>query len=47
MTTHTTRIAVFCSGNGSNFKALFQAIRNKTLPAKIVLCLSNRAGLAL
>ena len=43
MTTHTTRIAVFCSGNGSKFKALFQAIRNKTLPAKIVLCLSNRA----
>jgi len=43
MTTHTTRIAVFCSGNGSNFRALFQAIRNKQLPAEIVLCLSNRA----
>ena len=43
MTTHTTRIAVFCSGNGSNFKALFQAIRNKQLPAEIVLCLSNHA----
>lgn len=43
MTTNKTRIAVFCSGNGSNFKALFQAIRNKQLPAEIVLCLSNRA----
>jgi phosphoribosylglycinamide formyltransferase-1 len=43
MTTHNTRIAVFCSGNGSNFKALFYAIRNKQLPAEIVLCLSNRS----
>lgn len=43
MTINKTRIAVFCSGGGSNFKALFQAIRNKQLAAKIVLCLSNRA----
>ena len=43
MTTQKTRIAVFCSGSGSNFKALFEAIRNKQLPAEIVLCLSNRA----
>ncbi|MEI7748369.1 MAG: phosphoribosylglycinamide formyltransferase [Chlorobiaceae bacterium] len=43
MTTHKTRIAVFCSGNGSNFKALFYATRNKQLAAEIVLCLSNRA----
>ncbi len=43
MTTHNTRIAVFCSGNGSNFKALFEAIGGKKLPAEIVLCLSNRA----
>jgi len=43
MTTHNTRIAVFCSGNGSNFKALFEAIRNKQLPAEIVLCISNRS----
>jgi len=43
MTTNTTRIAIFCSGSGSNFKALFQAIENKQLPAEIVLCLSNRA----
>ena len=43
MNTHKTRIAVFCSGSGSNFKALFHAIRNKHLPTEIVLCLSNRA----
>ncbi len=43
MNTHKTRIAIFCSGSGSNFKALFHAIRNKNLPTEIVLCLSNRA----
>ena len=43
MTTQKIRIAVFCSGSGSNFKALFKAIKNKQLPAEIVLCLSNRA----
>jgi len=43
MTTNKTRIAVFCSGSGSNFKALFHAIRNKQLAAEIVLCLSNRS----
>ena len=43
MTINKKRIAVFCSGNGSNFKALFYAIRNKQLPAEIVLCLSNRS----
>ena len=43
MTTNKTRIAVFCSGSGSNFKALFKSSRNKQLPAEIVLCLSNRA----
>ncbi len=43
MIKNKTRIAVFCSGNGSNFKALFQAIGSKQLPAAIVLCLSNRA----
>ena len=43
MTINKTRIALFCSGSGSNFKALFHAIRNKQLPAEIVLCLSNRA----
>ncbi|TLU87870.1 MAG: phosphoribosylglycinamide formyltransferase [Chlorobium sp.] len=43
MTINKTRIALFCSGSGSNFKALFQAIKNKQLAAEIVLCLSNRA----
>lgn len=36
------RLAVFCSGTGSNFKALFHAIIEHELPAEIVLCLSNR-----
>jgi len=41
--TNKTRIAVFCSGGGSNFKALFQAITARQLPAEIVLCVSNRS----
>ncbi|UWX57954.1 phosphoribosylglycinamide formyltransferase [Chlorobaculum sp. MV4-Y] len=36
-------MAVFCSGTGSNFKALFHAIIEHELPAEIVLCLSNRS----
>ena len=40
---HKRRIAVFCSGTGSNFKALFNAIRDRSLHADIVLCLSNRS----
>jgi len=43
MTTNKTRIAVFCSGGGSNFKALFQAITARQLSAEIVLCVSNRS----
>ena len=43
MTTHKTRLAVFCSGSGSNFKSIYQAIAEKTLNAEIVLCLSNRS----
>jgi phosphoribosylglycinamide formyltransferase-1 len=43
MTTHKTRIAVFCSGSGSNFKSIYQAIEDKPLNAEIVLCLSNRS----
>jgi phosphoribosylglycinamide formyltransferase-1 len=42
MTTHKTRIAVFCSGVGSNFQAIFHALKKKQLNAEIVLCLSNR-----
>lgn len=36
------RLAVFCSGTGSNFRALFHAIIERELPAEIVLCVSNR-----
>ncbi len=43
MTDHKTRLAVFCSGSGSNFKSIYQAIAEKTLNAEIVLCLSNRS----
>ena len=43
MTTHKTRIAVFCSGSGSNFQAIFHALKKKQLMAEIVLCLSNRS----
>ncbi|MEI6846508.1 MAG: phosphoribosylglycinamide formyltransferase [Chlorobiaceae bacterium] len=42
MVNKKTRIAVFCSGSGSNFKALFHALKVKKLNAEIVLCLSNR-----
>ena len=43
MTTHKTRIAVFCSGGGSNFKSIYRSIADKPLNAEIVLCLSNRS----
>ncbi len=43
MTTHKTRLAVFCSGNGSNFKSIYRSIAEKALNAEIVLCLSNRS----
>jgi phosphoribosylglycinamide formyltransferase 1 len=43
MSNHTTRIAVFCSGTGSNFQAIFHALKEKQLNAEIVLCLSNRS----
>ncbi|MBZ4219521.1 MAG: phosphoribosylglycinamide formyltransferase [Chlorobium sp.] len=43
MTTHKTRIAVFCSGGGSNFKSIYHAIAEKPINAEIVLCLSNRS----
>lgn len=36
-------LAVFCSGNGSNFKALHQHIREKNLPCQIAMCLSNNS----
>ncbi len=36
-------LAVFCSGNGSNFKALYEQIRARNLPCQIVMCLSNNS----
>ncbi|EAT60008.1 phosphoribosylglycinamide formyltransferase [Chlorobium ferrooxidans] len=42
MTTNKTRIAVFCSGSGSNFQAIFHALKQREINAEIVLCLSNR-----
>ncbi|ACF14008.1 phosphoribosylglycinamide formyltransferase [Chloroherpeton thalassium ATCC 35110] len=38
------RIAVFCSGEGTNFKALVKSVSEKELNAEIVLCLSNRSN---
>jgi phosphoribosylglycinamide formyltransferase-1 len=43
MSDNKKRLAVFCSGTGSNFKALFYAIIERELPAEIVLCVSNRS----
>lgn len=37
------KLAVFCSGGGSNFKALHKNIREKNLPCEIALCLSNNS----
>lgn len=37
------RLAVFCSGTGSNFRALQHAIRERSMPAEIVVCISNRS----
>ncbi len=37
------RFAVFCSGQGSNFKALRSGFISEQLPAEIVLCISNRS----
>ena len=38
------RLAVLISGGGSNLQALLAAIASGTLPAQIVLVVSNRAG---
>ena len=43
MSTHKTRLAIFCSGSGSNFQAIFHSLKKKQLNAEIVLCLSNRS----
>lgn len=38
------RLAVFASGGGSNFKAILDAVANETLPATVVLLVSNKPG---
>ncbi len=38
------RVVVLISGNGSNLQALLDATRNQTIPARIVLVVSNRRG---
>lgn len=38
----STRLAVLISGNGSNLQALIDAIRQRILPAEIVVVVSNR-----
>ncbi len=43
MPNHKIRLAVFCSGTGSNFKYLHTAIAERPLDAEIVLCISNRS----
>jgi phosphoribosylglycinamide formyltransferase 1 len=44
MADHITRLAVFCSGAGSNFRALHRAITEKKIDAEFVLCVSNRSS---
>ncbi|MFN3384979.1 MAG: phosphoribosylglycinamide formyltransferase [Candidatus Thermochlorobacter sp.] len=37
------KLAVFCSGHGSNFRALHRHIQERHLPCQIVLCVSNNS----
>jgi phosphoribosylglycinamide formyltransferase 1 len=37
------KLTVFCSGSGSNFKALHRHITEKKLPVEIALCVSNNS----
>lgn len=38
------RLAIFVSGEGSNFKAIHKQIMNKTFEADVAVCLSDRRG---
>ena len=38
------KIAVFASGFGSNFQAIIEAVRNRTLEAEIALLVSDKPG---
>jgi phosphoribosylglycinamide formyltransferase 1 len=43
MADNKKRLAVFCSGTGSNFRALHHAILERGIAAEFELCLSNRS----
>ena len=43
MLSRKKNLAVFCSGGGSNFKALHKHIQERPLPCQIVMCLSNNS----
>ncbi len=43
MSLRKKNLAVFCSGGGSNFKALHRQIQERNLPCRIVMCLSNNS----
>ncbi len=42
MTGHVTRIAVFASGEGTNFQAILDACRTRYIPGEVVLLVSNK-----
>ena len=37
------RIAIFCSGSGTNFQSLYKKMIENNFPAEIVLCVSDKA----
>lgn len=42
--TERMRLAIFASGNGSNMEAIAQAVKAGTIPADLVLCVTNNPG---
>ncbi|MBN2097335.1 MAG: phosphoribosylglycinamide formyltransferase [Candidatus Omnitrophica bacterium] len=38
------RLAIFCSGNGSNFQAIVDSLKAKDIPATVVLMLTDQPG---
>lgn len=40
----TRNLAIFCSGNGSNFQAILDAIRRKKLKARVALMVCDKPG---
>ena len=41
------KLAVFASGNGSNFEAIAKACADGTLNARIVLCVTDKPGVVI